>query len=339
MAIMPRGPRLDAPDTLHHVIGRGIERGKIFSTDADRLDFLARLGDLVVETQTSLYAWCLIPNHFHLLARTATAPLSAVMRRLLTGYAVSFNRCHRRSGHLFQNRFKSIVVQQEPYFLELVRYIHLNPVRAHLVPDVEALDTYPWSGHATLLTESSAPWQDTDFVLAHFGATVQAARSRYGKFVRDGLAHGRRPDLVGGGLRRSRHTWRHAPEIERGREAWAFDERILGCSEFVTKILTEMPEDCASSGTREPGEVVRELLGVASRRFTVGNSEIGSNSHRPAAVTARAWVSYSAIRHHGLTPTQVARELGVSRQSVLRGFERAQQLALDPEERLSPLRP
>ncbi len=89
---------------------------------------------------------------------------------------------------------------------------------------------------------------------------------------------------------------------------------------------------------REPGEVVQELLGVATRRFTVGSSEISGNSHQPAAVTARAWVSYAALRHYGLTPTQMARQLGVSRQSVVRGFERAQELALDPDEKPSPLR-
>ena len=100
------------------------------------------------------------------------------MRRLLTGYAVSFNRRHRRAGHLFQNRFKSIVVEEEPYLLELVRYIHLNPLRAHLVPDLGALDTYPWSGHATLLASRSQSWQDTDFVLAHFGARVRQRRGQ-----------------------------------------------------------------------------------------------------------------------------------------------------------------
>jgi hypothetical protein len=172
---------------------------------------------------------------------------------------------------------------------------------------------------------------------SRFAATVQAARANYGRFVRDGLSQGRRPDLLGGGLRRSRHSWRHAAQIERGREAWAFDERILGSSEFVTKMLTELPDDRALAAKGEPGEVVRELLGVASRRFTVGSSEIGSNGHRPAAVTARAWVIYAAIRHYSFTPTQVARELGVSRQSVVRGFERAQQLALHSEEEISSL--
>lgn len=336
---MPRGPRLDAPGVLHHVIARGIERGKIFRNDRDRLDFLSRLAELVTETKTSVYAWCLVPNHFHLFTRTGAAPLSTVMRRLLTGYAVSFNRRHRRSGHLFQNRFKSIVVEQEPYFLELVRYIHLNPVRAHLVLDLDALGHYPWCGHSTLLGHRAAPWQDTHFVLAHFGTTLQAARPKYSQFVHDGLTQGQRPELAGGGLRRSRRFWQPAPTLQRGREAWAFDERILGSSEFVTDILSALPDNDALQIKLQPAEVLRDLVVAADRRFAVGEYEISSSTRRPAALSARAWVCYCAMRHHGLTATQVARELGVSRQSVMRGFERAQQLALDLEELPSTLRP
>jgi len=95
---MPHGPRLDAPGVLHHVIARGIERRRIFRDDADRTDFLARLAELAVETETPIYAWTLVPNHFHLLLRSGAAPISTVMRRALSGYVRSFNRRHRRSG-------------------------------------------------------------------------------------------------------------------------------------------------------------------------------------------------------------------------------------------------
>src|SRR5437870_4639458 len=111
---MPRGPRLDAPGALQHFIARGIERRPLFNSDRDRSDFLDRLASLSACTGTRLYAWALIPNHFHLLLRTGSAPLSSLLRRLLTGYAVSFNGRHRRSGHLFQNRFKSILVEDDP---------------------------------------------------------------------------------------------------------------------------------------------------------------------------------------------------------------------------------
>ena len=101
---MPRQARLDAPGVLQHVMARGIERRKIFWDDKDRASFLERLALIHEETQTQCYAWALIPNHFHILLRTGTTPLSTVMRRLMTGYAVTFNIRHRRSGHLFQNR-------------------------------------------------------------------------------------------------------------------------------------------------------------------------------------------------------------------------------------------
>ena len=123
---IPRGPRLDAPGALHHVIARGIERRALFNDDRDRADLLQRLAALVGCSGTRLYAWALLSNHFHLLLRTGTAPLSSLLRRVLTGYAVSFNRRHRRGRHLFQNRFQSILVEDDPYLLTLVRYRRLR---------------------------------------------------------------------------------------------------------------------------------------------------------------------------------------------------------------------
>src|SRR5574341_2363769 len=145
---MPRGPRLDAPDTLHHVMVRGIEGRSIFRDDRDRADFVRRLARLAQDRDLTVYAWALLPNHAHLLLRTGRIPLARVMRSLLTGYAGTFNRRHKRKGHLFQNRYKSIVVEEDAYLLELTRYIHLNPLRAGIVPSVKVLDRYPWTGHS-----------------------------------------------------------------------------------------------------------------------------------------------------------------------------------------------
>jgi len=154
---MPRQARLDAPGVLQHIMARGIERRKIFWDDKDRASFLERLALILEETQTQCYAWALIPNHFHILLRTGATPLSKVMRRLMTGYAVTFNIRHRRSGHLFQNRYKSVICEEDPYLLELIRYIHLNPLRAKLVEDLKALDKYPWTGHSAILGRRKNP--------------------------------------------------------------------------------------------------------------------------------------------------------------------------------------
>ena len=154
---MPRQPRLDAPGLLQHVMARGIERRKLFRDDKDRNSFLDRLAIILEETQTQCYAWALIPNHFHLLLRTGPTPLSKVMRRLMTGYAVTFNKRHKRSGHLFQNRYKSVVCEEDPYLLELIRYIHLNPLRAKLVKALKELEKYPWTGHSAILGRLKNP--------------------------------------------------------------------------------------------------------------------------------------------------------------------------------------
>lgn len=136
---MPRRSRIDAPGALHHIMARGVDGQDISTDQKDYSSFIKRLGDLLVETKTSCYAWALIPNHFHLLLRTGSVPVSHFMKRLLTGYAVVFNRRHNRSGYLFQNRYKSILCQEDSYLLEIVRYIHINPLRAKLLDDYKAL--------------------------------------------------------------------------------------------------------------------------------------------------------------------------------------------------------
>ena len=148
---MARLARLDAPGVVHHVIIRGIERRKIFWDEKDWEDFVERLGDLLRESGTTCYAWVLLTNHGHFLLRSGQVELAEVMRRLLTGYAVRFNRRHRRHGHLFQNRYKSIVCQEDVYLKELVRYIHLNPLRAGMVTSVHELARYRHSGHGVVM--------------------------------------------------------------------------------------------------------------------------------------------------------------------------------------------
>ncbi len=196
---------------------------------------------LVPETKTACYAWALMSNHVHMLLRTGDTALSTFMARLLTGYAAGFNRRHKRTGHLFQNRYRSIICQEDAYLKELVRYIHLNPLRAGIVPDYESLCTYPWSGHAILLNNRACAWQDTGYTLSFFGVKPSKARTSYLEFVRSGSAQGRRPELVGGGLIRSLGGWEEVKKS--GREGlMKGDERILGDTSFVMGILAQAEE-------------------------------------------------------------------------------------------------
>lgn len=165
---MLRRARIDAPGALHHVIVRGFERKAIFKGDFDKADFLERIGHILSASSTPCYAWELMTNHVRLLIRTGMVPLATLMRRLLTGYAISFNRRHRRHGKLFQNRYKSILCQEDTYLIELTRYIHLNPLRVGMMRKIKSLDIYPYTGHAALMGKQDVFWQDTDKILGLF---------------------------------------------------------------------------------------------------------------------------------------------------------------------------
>ena len=204
---MPRIGRLDTPGLLHHVMIRGIEGRKIIKDDRDRENLLQRLSVLLPETKTQCYAWSFLSNHAHFLFGSGPAGIAYLMRRLLTGYAVSYNRRHKRHGQVFQNRFKSIICQEDSYLLELVRYIHLNPLRAKVVADLKGLDRYSYCGHSVLMGRKKRGWQGVEYVLRHFGKRTGEARKKYRSYVEEGIGQGRRPELVGGGLIRSLGGW------------------------------------------------------------------------------------------------------------------------------------
>ena len=248
------------------------------------------------------------------------------MQRLLGGYVTTFNRRHHRCGHLFQNRFKSILAEEEAYLQALVRYIHLNPLRAGLVADLAALARYCWSGHPVLLGRRSFAAQDTEFVLCHFGATPTTARRAYRAFLLDGLGQRNAPDLDGGGLRRSAGGWEVLERITRGRERWACDERVLGTSAFVEQVSTPDRElRQRPHGTADPG-LIDGLCAELARRWNVGSVEVASPSRRHDAVVARALVSFIAVRRYGFSLTAVARVLHISKQTVFRGLKLAEQI-------------
>ncbi len=324
---MPRGPRLDAPGVLHHVMARGIERRAIFRDDTDRADFVQRLATRAAAGAVTVFAWALLPNHFHLLIRTGTRPLAHTMRALLTGYAGAFNRRHHRRGHLFQNRYKSIVVEAEPYLLELVRYLHLNPLRAGLVTDVRGLDRYPWSGHAALVGRRPAPWQDTRTVLTQFDAAPGRARRAYRAFVLAGAPQGRRPEFQGGGLRRSAGGWAAVRALRRGREEWTADERILGRGPFVETVLREAAPPPRPVARPLAAETLPALLARCAAAWGLTPADLVSRSRRRAVAHARAVACLLAVREVGLAPPAVAHLLNISPTVVREGVLRGEDLA------------
>lgn len=315
--VMPRGPRLDSPGTLHHVILRGIERKNIVSDNIDRKNFVTRMGRIAVETETAIYAWALMNNHAHILLRSGSCGLPTYMRRLLSGYAISYNIRHSRHGHLFQNRYKSIICEEDAYFRELVRYIHLNPLRGNLVSSLTKLDRYRWSGHGVLMGKLKNEWQDDEYVLRWFGRRVGEARRGYKHYMSEGIPIGHRPDLVGGGLVRSQGGWSAVKAMWRqGNFEWS-DERILGSGEFVESMLKQADENLKFQFSS--GEQVKrafQLIVDVCKKQHVSREALQSGSRIRKVCKTRSHLAERLVKEHGLSLAETARQLGVTTAAI-----------------------
>lgn len=315
---MPRGPRLDSPGTLHHVMLRGIDKTDIVLEDTDRKDFVSRLGEVSKKTETAIYAWALLNNHAHILLRSGRPGLSTFARQFLSGYAGTFNRRHKRSGHLFQNRYKSIVCQEDAYFTELIRYIHLNPIRAGLVNTLSSLDKYQWCGHATIMGKRKNDWQDSDYVLSCFGKNTKASKKAYHSFMKEGVNQGQRPELSGGGLIRSQGGWSVVKSKRKNREKALGDPRILGDSKFVKKILS----DASGAVTSQFGSVNKQIAKASKKikeecaKNNISPATLLSGSRERNVSTTRKRLALILVKDLGLSLAETARQLGVTTSAV-----------------------
>ncbi len=192
---MARPLRIDIENGLYHVTSRGWERRAIVRDDADREHWLRLLERVAVRCDWRVFAWVLMSNHFHLYLRTPQPNLSVGMHDLNSGYASAFNRRHRRSGALYQGRFKAVLVEDESYSLELTRYVHLNPVRAMLV---ETPQQYAWSSYGVYLGMRESPsWLDCQAVLGRLAQNATRARAAYRRFVESRIGAESRSALAG----------------------------------------------------------------------------------------------------------------------------------------------
>lgn len=182
---MARPLRIEYSGAFYHIIQRGIEKREIFTTDSDRERFLSYLEELIIRYHVKIHTYCLMDNHYHLLIETPEANLIKAMHTLNTSYTVYFNRRSKRNGHLFQGRYKSILVQADEYLHHLSRYIHLNPVRANQVRDP---GDYIWSSYRFFISEGKIPsWLTTDFILSYFDKDAKKAKRLYKDFVLKGI--------------------------------------------------------------------------------------------------------------------------------------------------------
>ncbi|MDD5132042.1 MAG: transposase [bacterium] len=325
---MPRDKRLELPGAVYHVIVRGLERREIYKDATDRKEFLRRLEKGLRETGDQCYGWVLMPNHFHLLIRSGTKPLNELMRGLLTGYALYFNRRHRRSGYLYQGRYKSILCQEDAYLLELVRYIHLNPMRGRLVKDLIELNKYPWSGHSVIMGHHKLPWQETGELLSMFGQKKCEAVARYLEFVKDGLAMGKRDDLTGGGLIRSAGGWEGVLLLKKAKERWQGDERILGDGDFVSQILKISEEELErKEKLRREGWTLDKLAERVCELMSIKKDELLRRSRLNNISRGRALFSYWASKELGVSGQEIAKYMGISNGPVSKGIRQGEKIA------------
>jgi len=275
---MARPLRIEFPGALYHVTSRGNARQKIFRDDEDRETFLVTLAWVVERFGWRCHAYCLMGNHFHLLIETPQPNLSRGMRQLNGVYTQSFNRRHRKVGHLFQGRFKAILVEKDSYLLELARYIVLNPVRAKMVKTPER---YPWSSYRPMLGLDPAPPALTaDWILDQFARTKPVARKRYADFVRSGIGQA--------------SPWN---ELK--------GQVLLGGGAFIEKMAPKLKE---SSTTAEIPRRQRLLHRPALKMLLAGAD---SRAARNEAL-ARAYLE------HGYTLTEIGRAAGLHYATISR---------------------
>lgn len=287
---MSRPLRLEYAGALWHVTTRGNERRDIFREDADRPEFLAILGRTVTLFRWRLHGYVLMGNHYHLLVETPEPTLSRGMRQLNGLYTQGFNRRHRRVGHLFQGRFRAILVEKDAHLLELARYLVLNPVRAGLTKSAAA---WAWSSYrATAGIEKAPPWLETRATLESFGAVGSRAIQKFRTFVAEGRGCAYDPwKLVEGQIYLGGDTFR--------REAEARLER--------TKVSEEVPvAQRRPRGTRrfDVDEVVRKALGVTLEELRRQPRKL---------IEARRLVADFLRRERLMPPRDIAVLLGVKR--------------------------
>jgi len=252
------------------------------------------------------------------------------MRRLLTGYAQYYNRRYRRHGQLFQNRYKSILCQEDPYLLELVRYIHLNPLRAKIVFDFNYLNAYSYCGHSVILGKENRGWQDSGYILGQFGKQRKTARSGYEDYVREGIEKGKRPELVGGGLIRSLGGWKEVKNLRKGSKRQKGDERILGGSDFVLGALKEAEEEADRRyKLRAKGYDIEAIAKKAAQEFGIKPQELIGSGKRPQEAKARSLFCYWAVKGLGASATEVAMWLKITQPAVSISARKGEKIAVE----------
>jgi REP element-mobilizing transposase RayT len=301
---MPRKPRIEIGGGLYHVITRGNNRRKIFGSADDYLKFTSLLAQQKTKLPFYLYAYCLMPNHVHLLIEMQDDPVSRIMQRVLTTYSQYHNRKYKKIGHVFQGRYKSILCHTDRYLGELVRYIHLNPVRAKMVKRPER---FQYSGHRAYIGLDQSGLVDTEPVLRYFGASKKQAVEVYTRFVESALG-----------------------EPSQGQYYRAAEGRLLGAQDFIDQVKHRIGDHKSVNHAFERTSV-EDLLNAAAKSTGLTQQELSSGSRNHRTVAAREAVIVIG-RERGLTNRELANALGIDASAVTRRIDVARARAVESDE-------
>lgn len=288
---MARKTRVFYPGALYHVMLRGNHGEKIFFSNDDRHYFYKLIDEGINRFDYHVHAFCLMINHVHLAIQVSNTSLSKIIQNLAFRYSRWVNKKQRRVGHLFQGRHKAILVDIDAYLLNLVRYIHLNPIRANIV---EKLEQYPWSSHLSYLNNNQFPWLNTDRVLSFFSSNRKKAQYNYLKFMMD------KHDLTENKLLLSGNTNKHD---------------ILGDNAFIKKVLTNSPEDKIKI-------TLPDLVNIVCEYYSLTEGQLHTSSRNRYYSRLRTFIAILAKEFKVTTTTTVASYFKRDASGLLRAMQR-----------------
>ncbi|MDH3392635.1 MAG: transposase [Desulfobulbaceae bacterium] len=303
---MARKPRIHYPGAIYHVILRGNGGQNIFFSVADRSRFYHLLREGVDRFGHRLHAFCLMTNHIHLAIQVGEIPLAKIVQNLSFRYTRYINHRKKRIGHLFQGRYKAILLDRDAYLLELIRYIHLNPVRAGI--DKDPLN-YRWSSHRGYLGQETIPWLTTNWLLSQFAGDEKMARQRYEAFVLDGIAEGYRKEFQAGN----------------------FEGRILGDDHFAEKALLRAEEKYARKFTEQ------QVVDVVCKAYGFSQEQLARKTRTRREAEARAVAALLVSENEALTLVTLGSILGRDISGLSKGAGRLRQRLSENNELMGQL--
>lgn len=299
---MARKPRIHAPGAIYHVILRGNAGQDIFFDDQDRFRFYGILNNSYERFHHRIHAFCLMTNHVHLEVQVGDVPLSRIMLNVSLRYTQWFNWRHNKKGHVFQGRYKAVMVDADDYLLELAAYIHLNPVRAGITTRPEK---HRWSSHRAYLGKDTLPWLETDFILSLFSSDLKKARVSFAAFVNSRLSEGRRKEFHG---------------------EKTIDNRIFGDDDFVSAVLAE----AESLPMQKPS--VTDVIAAVKKVFHITDQCLTSRSRDRDISEARALAAWATLELSSGKLTELAIYLGRDASTMTCAVRRVEKLtAKDPQ--------